>query len=43
VDEISLLEVLNITSEEIVDRFSDRVEDRFDYLNEEFDEPYNQD
>lgn len=38
VDEVSLLEVLNITAEEIVDRFADRVEERFDYLNEEFDE-----
>ena len=34
-DEISLLEVLDISSEEIVDRFSDKIEDKADELEEE--------
>ena len=37
-DEITLLEVLDISSEDIVDRFLDSIEDRFDELAEEFDE-----
>lgn len=40
VDEISLLEVLDISSEDIIDRFSDKIEERFDYLVGEFqDDP----
>jgi len=35
-DEISLLELLNITSEELVERFYDKIEDRYDELVEEF-------
>ena len=35
-DEITLLEVLDITSEDIVDRFSDKIEDNYDKLAEEF-------
>lgn len=35
-DEISLLEELSITSEDIVERFEDKVEERFEYLSEEF-------
>jgi hypothetical protein len=31
-DEVTLLEVLNLSSEEIVDRFEDVIEDRFDTL-----------
>lgn len=31
-DEITLMEVLEITSEDLVERFSDRIEDRFDEL-----------
>ena len=31
-DEISLLEILEISSEEIVERFSDRIEKRGDYF-----------
>jgi len=34
-DEISLLEVLDISSEDIVDRFNDRIEDKADLLEEE--------
>lgn len=38
IDEISLMEVLEITSEDIVQRFVDKIEDRFDELEEEFDD-----
>ena len=31
-DELSLLEVLDVTSEEIVEYFEDRIEDNFDKL-----------
>ena len=34
-DEISLLEVLDISSEEIVDRFNDEIEEKADELEEE--------
>ena len=34
-DEISVLEVLEITAEELVDRFHDKIEDKFDYLAED--------
>tara|TARA_R100001079_G_scaffold107209_1_gene76035 strand:+ start:1102 stop:1260 length:159 start_codon:yes stop_codon:yes gene_type:complete len=34
-DEISLLEVLDISSEDIVDRFNDRIEEKADELEEE--------
>lgn len=34
-DEISLLEVLDISSEDIVDRFNDKIEDKADELEEE--------
>jgi len=34
-DEVSLLEVLDISSEEIVERFTDLIEDRFEKLEEE--------
>lgn len=43
IDEVSLLEVLDISSEELIDRFQDRIEDRFDYLEKEFDEQDNED
>ena len=36
-DELSLLELLNITSEEIVEMFIDRIEDNFDQLVDEVD------
>ena len=35
IDEVSLLEVLQISSEDIVDRFEDRIESRYDYLIDE--------
>jgi len=34
-DEISLLELLEINSEELVNRFGDKIEDRFEELSEE--------
>lgn len=36
IDEISLLEVLDIDAEELVDRFTDKIEERYDQLYEEF-------
>ena len=36
IDEVSLLEVLNISSEDIVDRFEDRIEYLYDDLVAEF-------
>lgn len=38
IDETSLLEILDISSEDIVERFSDLIEDRFDALVQEFPE-----
>ena len=37
-DEVSLLELLNITSEDLVARFSDVIEERFDYLLTQVDD-----
>lgn len=37
-DEVSLLELLEINSEMILERFSDRVEDRMEYLENYLDE-----
>ena len=37
-DEVALLEELEITSDEIVDRFEDKIEDRYDILIEEYEE-----
>lgn len=37
-DEVSILELLNINSYELVERFQDRIEDRFEKLAEEFEE-----
>ena len=36
-DELSLLELLNITSEEIVEMFIDRIENNYDQLMDEVD------
>lgn len=38
IDETSLLEVLDISSEDLVERFADLIEDRFDTLIQEFPE-----
>lgn len=37
-EETSLLEILNITSEDIVERFYDKIEEKYDQLYEEFEE-----
>ena len=37
IDEITLLEILGITSEDIVDRFGDIIEDRADSLQQHID------
>ena len=37
-DEISLMEILGITTEELVDRFEDRIEAMFDQLVDEIDD-----
>lgn len=37
-DEVTLLEVLDIKSDELTDRFIDKIENRFDYLCEELEE-----
>jgi hypothetical protein len=41
IDEISLLEVLEISSEDIVDRFTDKIEEKYDSLKEDFEEDEN--
>ena len=38
IDEITLLERLDISSEEIVDRFQDKIEERFETFEEEFED-----
>lgn len=38
IDEISLMEVLEITSEELVDRFMDKIEYKVDDLQVDFEE-----
>lgn len=37
VDEISLLERLDISSEELVERFLDKIEDRYEEFEREFE------
>lgn len=37
VDEVSLLEVLDISAEELVDRFEDKIEARMEELAKDFD------
>lgn len=38
IDEISLLEVLEISSEDLVDRFTDKIEEKYEQLAEDFEE-----
>jgi hypothetical protein len=38
IDEISLLEILEITSEDITNRFEDYIEDKYDQLVSEFED-----
>ena len=37
-DEVTLMELLEITSEDLVNRFADYIENNYDYLSGEFDE-----
>lgn len=37
VDEVDLLELLNITAEDLVEAFHDQIEDEFDYLVKELE------
>ena len=37
-DELSILEILNLTSEQLIDRFQDEIEDKFDTLIEQFED-----
>jgi hypothetical protein len=37
-DEVTLLETLEVTSEDLVNRFADYIETNYDYLSGEFDE-----
>lgn len=37
-DEITLMEVLEISSEDIVERFEDKIEGKLDYLTDELEE-----
>jgi len=37
-DEVMILELLELTSEDIVERFADLIEDRFNTLETHFDE-----
>lgn len=39
-EETILLEVLEINSEEIVERFVDKIEDKFDELSDDFEEEW---
>lgn len=36
-DEITLMEILEISSEELVDRFQDVIEDKLEYLEEDLE------
>lgn len=38
IDEVTLLEQLNVTSEDLVERFVDVIEDRFEQLSFDFEE-----
>jgi hypothetical protein len=37
-DEVTLMEILEITSEDLVDRFEDFIEDKYEQLAEQFEE-----
>ena len=37
-DEVDLCEVLEISSEDLVERFSDKVEDKLDYLEKDLED-----
>lgn len=37
-DEVTIMEILEISTEDLLDRFVDRVEEKFDYLEEDLNE-----
>jgi len=37
-DEVSLMEILEISSEDIVERFKDKIEDKMDYFVEDLED-----
>lgn len=37
-DEITLMETLEISSEDLVERFTDKIEEKYESLSEEFNE-----
>lgn len=39
-DEVTLLEVLDITSQDLVAKFSNRINDRLEELQEDFEDEY---
>lgn len=41
-EETILLELLNITSDELVDAFLDKIEERYDYIERQYPEKYSQ-
>lgn len=42
-DEISLMELLEISSEDLVERFVDKIEDKYDILRKEYEEEATED
>jgi hypothetical protein len=40
IDEVTLLEVLEITGEDIVNKFKDRIEDKLEALAEDLEDEY---
>lgn len=40
-DEISVLELLNISTEELIEKFQDEIEERYDNLIEQFEDEDN--
>ena len=43
IDEFTLLEILNISSEEIVDNFQDKIEESYDKFAKEFEDEEDRD
>ena len=41
-DELSILEILNITSEELIDKFEFEIEDKYDELSVKFEDEDNE-
>lgn len=41
-EETILLELLNITSDDLVDAFLDKIDERFDYIERQYPQDYSQ-